>query len=86
MPFYYIISLCVADRIFDFVIVVFVGDCKFEYFVVYDKMINCWSFERKFWFWYWFGESSDDYKRKVCILVAKWGDWIVVYIKGVYKA
>jgi hypothetical protein len=33
MPFYFIISLYAADFIFDFVIVVFVVDCEFEYFV-----------------------------------------------------
>jgi hypothetical protein len=45
--FYYIISFCAADCIFDFVIVVFVANCEFEYFVVFDKMINWCTFERK---------------------------------------
>jgi hypothetical protein len=47
MPFYFVICLSKSDCIIDFVIVVFVVDCEFEYFVVFDKMINWCTFERK---------------------------------------
>jgi hypothetical protein len=50
MSFYYSISYCVADCIFDFVIVVFVANCELEYFAVFDKMINCCTFEGKIGF------------------------------------
>lgn len=39
--------MCMADCIFDSMIVVFVVDCGSEYSVSFDKMINWCSLERK---------------------------------------
>ena len=39
--------MCVISRMLNSMIVLFVIDCEIEYFVVFDKMINWCTFERK---------------------------------------